>query len=282
MTVSEGTLGTNQATAYAALAPVEATIQEARVAAPVLHDDESGLRISAKLQWLHTYSTETLTYYAAHPKRGRVAMDAIGLLPRFRGTSVHDGLPAYFGYGCDHALCNAHHLRELIAVHEQTGQAWAEGLLTLLLTIKTAVAEARAARQSALPPERRADFETHYAELITQGHQAHPPPAPTGPRGRPKQSPAKNLLDRLDQHRRAVLAFMDDFAVPFDNNLAERDLRMIKVRQKISGCFRSLDGAAYFCRIRGYISTVRKQGYSVIAALQSLFTGQPYMPLLPA
>jgi transposase len=280
--VSEGTLATTQQTCYERLASVETAIKQALTAAAVAHFDETGVRIEAKTHWLHQAGTTTLTYYAHHPKRGRLAMDAIGILPAFQGTSVHDALPSYLSYTCAHALCNAHLLRELTAIYEQTTQPWAKELLDLLCTIKQVVGDTQATGASQLDPAQRATFTIHYQQLLAEGFLANPPSPPSGKRGRPKQSPAKNLLDRLDTHRGAVLAFMNDFAVPFDNNLAERDLRMVKVRHKISGCFRSDLGASYFCRIRGYISTLRKQGDHVLTALQSVFAGCPYMPSLSA
>ncbi len=277
----EGTLGNALVTCFERLAPVEAAIKGAITGAGVAHFDETGARVAGKTQWLHQAGTERWTHYAVHAKRGRAAMDAIGILPGFRGTGVHDGWAAYAGYDCRHALCNAHHLRELTYVAELTQQPWAPAMIALLLEIKAAVAAALAAGQGALPAAQRAAFTDRYAALVASGLAANPPPAPTGKRGRPKQSAAKNLLDRLERQREQVLAFMDDFAVPFDNNLAERDLRMVKVRQKISGCFRTEAGAAAFCRIRGYISTLRKQGVHLLTALQSVFAGQPLLPELP-
>ena len=185
-------------------------------------------------------------------------------------------------------------VRELIALVEDTGQAWAASLIRLLVRMKAAVAEARAAGRTELPARQRAGYEAAYTRLIQLGEKANPPPPPTGRRGRPKQTPARNLLDRLIAHRGAVLAFLHDFAVPFDNNRAERDLRMItpalaggarEVKLKVSGCFRSPEGANYFCRIRGRppgVSTLRKQDYSVFDGLVSVFAGQPYMPRLDA
>jgi transposase len=276
----EGTLTTVLSTCFERLAPVEAAIKAAITGAQVAHFDETGVRVAGQTQWLHQAGTEHLTAYAVHPKRGKQATEAIGILPVFTGTSVHDGWSAYAGYDCRHALCNAHHLRELTFVAEQTPQPWATAMIDLLLKIKAAVAAAQAEGQVELPAEQRAEWAARYARLVAAGLAANPPPMPTGKRGRRKQSPAKNLLDRLDKHREAVLAFMDDFAVPFDNNLAERDLRMVKVHQKISGCFRTEAGAATFSRIRGYISTLRKQGEHVLTALQSVFAGQPYLPQL--
>src|SRR5436190_8172102 len=278
-----GTLARHQAVCAERLRPIEHAIKHRLSEEAVVNFDETGSRVAGQTHWLHSASTPWLTFYALHPKRGRAALEAIGLLPTFRGTAVHDALAAYLTYpACQHGLCNAHLLRELIAIHEATGQRWAHRLMDLLLTIKAAVAKAQAKGKTHLVPRRQADFEAAYGRLLRQGFRSNPAPPPTGHRGRPKQSPAKNLLDRLKTYRSAVLAFMYNFAVPFDNNLAERDLRMMKVRTKISGCFRSPAGAANFCRIRGYISTLRKQDYPVLEALHSVFIGQPYMLRLTA
>jgi transposase len=278
--LSEGTLSTALSTAAARLAPVQAAIQAALTGAAVAHFDETGVRIGAQTQWLHHAGTPRLTFYAVHPQRGKTATEAIGILPAFTGTAVHDGWSAYASYACEHALCNAHHLRELTFVAEQTQQPWASGLIALLLEIKQAVEGAQTAGQTRLTAAARTAFAGRYAALVEAGLAANPPPPPTGKRGRPKQSGAKNLLDRLDRQRESVLAFMTDFTVPFDNNLAERDLRMVKVRQKISGCFRTPAGADAFCCLRGYISTLRKQGQHVLTALQTVFAGQPLLPEL--
>ncbi len=289
---SEGTLDNALAECHVGLFGVEEAIKHAIIESNVLNVDETGMRIGAKTQWVHQAGTEELTFYAHHRKRGREAMEAIGVLPEFGGTSVHDCFSSYFTYtSCAHALCNAHLLRELAAVHEQEDakkrrrQQWSGGMIELLREIKATVDQAREAGKHRLEDEKREDFEARYAQLVAEGLKANPPPPPLPgkkKRGRRKQSPAKNLLDRFDKHRESVLRFMKDFSVPFDNNLAERDLRMVKVRQKISGCFRSLQGASRFCRIRGYISTLRKQGAHVLSALQSVFSGEPYMPRLRA
>jgi transposase len=277
---SEGTLTSAQRTAYARLEPVEQAIRDALQKADVAHVDETGIRVAGRTEWAHVMSTHLLTFYAHHAKRGREAFKAIGLLLGFGGRRVHDAWAPYLKLPGLYALCNAHLLRELIGLHEATGQAWVQTLLRLLLSMKAAVAQARAAGQTALTPRQRAGFEAAYTRCLNAGLHANPPPKPTGKRGRPKQTPARNLLNRLGTHRAAVLAFLHDFAVPFDNNQAERDLRMLKVKHKVSGCFRSPDGAAYFCRIRGYLSTLRKQGYSILDGLTSVFAGQPYMPRL--
>jgi transposase len=279
---SEGTLTTAHATAYTRLEPVEAAIVTALRQQAVLTVDETGARVAQALHWIHVAGTDTLTYYARHAKRGWDALLALGILVGFAGRRVHDALAAYLKLPGLYALCNAHLLRDLIALVEDTQQAWAASLIRLLVRMKDAVAEARAAGRTELPARQRAGYEAAYTRLIQLGEHANPPPPPTGRRGRPKQTPARNLLDRLITHRGAVLAFLHDFAVPFDNNRAERDLRMIKVKLKVSGCFRSPEGADYFCRIRGYISTLRKQDYSVFDGLVSVFAGQPYMPRLDA
>lgn len=277
---SEGTLTSAQNTAYTRLEPVEQAIQEALRQAGVAHVDETGVRVAGRTEWVHVMSTSRLTFYAHHAKRGHEALEAIGLLLDFVGRRVHDAWAPYLKLPGLYALCNAHLLRELIGLHEDTGQAWVQKLIRLLLRMKAAVAQARAAGQTALSPRQCAGYEAAYTRWVNEGSRANPPPKPTGKRGRPKQAPARNLLDRLDTHREAMLAFLHDFRVPFDNNQAERDLRMLKVKHKVSGCFRSPQGAAYFCRIRGYIATLRKQGYSILDGLTTLFAGQPYRPQL--
>jgi transposase len=279
LTPAAGTLEQALVTCHTALAPVEAQIRATLVQEAVAHFDETGIRIGGQTHWLHSASTPTLTFYAHHRKRGRVAMEAISPLTQCSGIAVHDALAAYLSYPCTHALCNAHLLRELTALSEQ-GQGWATDLRGLLLDSKQAVTHAQTQGLRAVSEPERQAFEQRYTQALSTGQQANPPAPPTGQRGRTKQSVAYNLLKRLTTYREAVLRFLHDFRVPFDNNLAERDLRMVKLRQKISGCFRSTDGASIFCRLRGYVSTLRKQGLPILPALRSAIAGQPLVPQL--
>ncbi|MDQ3700425.1 MAG: IS66 family transposase [Chloroflexota bacterium] len=285
---AEGTLAAAATACFVGLAATETAIAGALQQAGVGHFDETGVRVNGHREWLHVASTPTLTHYGVHPKRGRAATDAIGILPAFTGTATHDAWAPYLTYdACAHALCNAHLLRELIFLYEQDHQAWADELATLLVTAKDLADTARVAGRAGLDEGVRATIEAHYDHLLDQGTAANPSVAPpptrataAPKRGRPKHTKAQNLLHRLTTRRTAVLAFVHDLRVPFDNNQAERDLRMMKVQQKISGGFRSPDGAAIFARLRGYLSTLRKQGLPVLDALRATLAGAPLMPNL--
>ena len=276
---SEAIILQSNATCAENVNPVNEAIKKLLINAHVVNFDETGLRVEGRLNWLHVASTPNLTYYGVHPKRGKDAMDAIGILAEFGGVAVHDHWRPYFNYtDVMHGLCNAHHLRDLTFVYEQYEQDWAKDMIRCLLDIKKEVDQARLYKDE-LDSDKIEEFEGRFDKIIAEGLELNPPPQKEpGKRGRVKQSPPKNLLDRLEGHKREVLEFMYDFDVPFDNNQAERDVRMMKLRQKISGTFRTAAGADVFCSIRGYISTVRKNGHHVLDAIQDALRGDPFIP----
>jgi transposase len=281
--LSQSTLVDANRACYDTLKPVEEAIKQLIIASPVICLDETGMRIQGKRKWCHVVSTENLTYYAASLHRGSEANEDMGILPFYTGTAMHDSWNAYFKFKCKHALCNSHHLRDLTFIYEEEKQNWAKDLIDQLMSIKTAVDHRRPIHFK-LDLAEIEDFEERYDHIIERAKLENPPPITSASqglikkRGKKRKTKAQNLLARLEKYRREALAFMYDFEVPFDNNLAERDLRMIKVQQKISGNFRSWEGATIFCRIRGYISTVKKNALSVIDAIQRAFEGNPFIP----
>jgi len=266
--LSQGTLNNILSRGYQQLEPFEDSAKAALKTSSVVHFDESGLRLKKKLNWLHVASTQKLTCYHIDPKRGKDAMNAMAILPYFNGHAVHDHWASYYGYDCQHVLCNAHHLRELTFAQEQHQQSWAGKLSQCLLDAKQEVDDAKALDTQSLNASRVSYFDRRYSRLLRAGQKELPVLSVDNNKkhGRKKQHKVKNLHDRLVNHKKEVLAFLYDFSLPFDNNLAERDIRMVKVKQKISGCFRSDQGAETFCRIRSYISTVKKQGHHVFSA----------------
>ena len=281
--VSTGWLSSLLPNAAARLDGFLAIAREELAAAQVAHFDETGGRVAGRLHWIHVACNQTWTLFHLDRKRGRVAMDAAGILPTFTGVAIHDGLVAYRQYDqAQHGLCNAHHLRELAGIAELTGQAWPSRLAELLVELHVDVESAKAAGKARLPARRLAAFGQRYDTLIAEGKALNPPPPRTGKRGRPALGPAGSLLARLETHRGDVLRFATDFAVPFDNNQAERDVRMVKLQQKISGGWRSDTGAESFLDVRSYLSTARKHRQSAMDVLRDLFTGQPWIPALGA
>jgi transposase len=273
--VSEGTLQRALAQMAAAVAPALDRIYEGLTRSEVIHLDETGLRIAQRIGWLHTVSSPTLTYYTVHTKRGDEALLDAGVLPNCRGWAVHDGFKPYFGFTTvRHALCHAHHLRELQFLVEQYDVKWAKAMQSLLLTMK----QHTDALPDGLPIPLIHHLEAQF-DVLLQHAFAENPILPRPPSNQPvAQHPATNLLLRLRDYREAVLAFIRYPQVPFDNNLAERDLRMMKVKQKISGGFRTWAGAEAFAAIRSYLSTARKHGLSMLRATQLAFLGSPFIP----
>lgn len=258
--------------------PSNSAVKEMLIKGDVVNFDETGLRVEDRLNWLHLASNSNLTYYEIHEKRGKIAMDEIGILPKFSGTAVHDHWKPYISYdNCSHSFCNSHHIRELNFVREQYRQDWAEAMESLLLEIKKEVEETKPT-SIFLSASKIREFENKYDKIIEEGYKVNPQAITK--KGRVKQTPPKNLLDRLHIHKQSVLAFMYDFRVPFDNNQGERDLRMMKLKQKISGTFRTRKNANVFCLIRGYISTARKNEQNVIESIKNAFYGEPFIPIL--
>ena len=241
-------------------------------------------RVANSLNWLHVLSTPTLTWYGVHQKRGREALDAFAILPNFMGRLVHDCWKTYLDLPCLHTLCVAHLLRELIFIHEEYSQDWAKTLADLLLDMNRRREEQKLLT-SCFAPKRHEQWHRQCQEIIREGREVNPPVLPllNAPikRGRKKQTKAQNLLDRLENHEDWVLPFLHDFQIPFTNNLAEQDVRMIKVKQNVSGSFRTFEGAQLFATIRSYISTVRKHGRAIFQDLKAAITGNPFIPGLP-
>jgi len=273
--LSAGTLVAANERAFAQLEPFAQALVQQVPQAPVVHLDESGLRVAGALHWLHVASTSQLTFYGVHSKRGTEAMDAFGIIGACRQWVVHDHWKPYFTYQeCLHALCNEHLLRELKFLWEEEQEVWAQQLSDLLLEFHR-----RREKHGELNERQFKQALKRYRTVLRRGRYRHPQRA--GGRSRCAQSKAANLLDRLEGYDLNVLAFLFDERVPFTNNQAEQDIRMIKVRQKISGCFRTLKGAQIFCRIRSYLSTCRKQGRNLWEAIQMAVVGQPFIPSCP-
>lgn len=282
-TISQGTLYDWNRACFENLESSEERIRQAILASEVVHFDETGIRKQGKLHWLHAASTEQLTFYGLHARRGKEAMDELGILPHYTGRAVHDHWKSYFTFSCEHSLCNAHHLRELTYLAEQEKQDWAKPMIALLLEAKKA-SESMPENCLAEGSSELTSILLRYDALIQEGlAQNLPSPEEKSgkkKRGRPKQSKAKNLLDRLRDFKDQVLAFLVHPRVPFDNNQGERDLRMAKLKQKISGCFRGPDGGKIFSRIRGYVSTLRKNDLNILAGIQSAFDKSPILPAM--
>ncbi|MDQ3258142.1 MAG: IS66 family transposase [Acidobacteriota bacterium] len=286
-TISPGTIHTTRHQCASKLVGTEEQIKQAIQHAAVIGADETGLRVAGRSEWIHVARTDQLTHYGYDARRSKAAVDAIGILPKFTGVCVRDGWFIYDEYRqATHALCNVHLLRELVYVEEVCAeqQQWTRPLAKLLLDIKAAVAQAKERGDTKLSDAQLATYSARYDRIVKRAARLNPPPKEDKPDPLSKRfkvvkikrrDPASPLIRRLQTKRDQILRFMTDFRVPFDNNGSERDIRMTKLQQKISGCFRTPEGAQAFCRIRSYLSTARKQGHSPLAALEQAFVNKP-------
>jgi transposase len=269
--ISQGTIVSAGTEAYENLADAEVCIKEEIIKSDVAGFDESGMRVGGKSHWLHVASTESATHYAIHKKRGHEAMDAIGILPKFRGSAIHDHWKSYYYYIlCAHGECNAHHLRTLKYLYEDLGIEWALEMACLLLRINDHVELSKLFGADRLDQEDIEKYEKAYRKILDEADRSDKAP-----------TEARRMTNRLTEYEQEALLFMIDFDVPFTNNLTERDVRMPKAKQKISGGFRTEEGANTFARIRGFISTVKKKGENVYDALVAVFNGDAKSFLYP-
>jgi transposase len=270
--ISAGSIYNFNQQAFALLEQFEEKLISKLLASPLLHTDETGINIDGKKHWLHCLSNQHWTLFYAHAKRGTDAMNEKGVLPLYEGILCHDHWKPYYRYSaCTHSLCNAHHQRELERAFKQDNQQRAKQVQKLLDNILTDVK----AQGGSLPSEQVRQYTTRYRALLQQAEKEFPlPDKKSAQRGRVKRSKARNLLERLQLYEQDVLRFMTNPIVPFTNNQGENDIRMTKVHQKISGCFRSKEGADIFCRVRSYLSTCRKNNVSASQALMLLFAGK--------
>jgi len=274
--LSGGALAQMVAEAGGALGFFSALVRDLLQEAPAVHFDETGARVSGRLHWVHVASSALYTLIDCHRRRGTLAMDDLGVIAKMNGIAVHDGWRSYRTYDVVHALCNAHHIRELSGVGVGWTQGWANEMIDLLVEAKEAVDAAQGAGSDRLDASTLHSIRVRHGLLIAKGWAANPVPE-VGKRSGVNKT-AANLLRRLDTQRADVLRFASDFDAPFDNNQAERDVRMVKLQQKISGTWRTLVGARNYCAIRGYISTMRKHDHGVLAGLRRLFEGDVWLP----
>ena len=266
LNISEGTLTNIHASSAKMLMNHQAAVKAEIIKSDIAHFDETGMHINEKLHWVHSASTEKVTFYGVHSKRGQAAMNDFSILPEFKGIAVHDGWKSYAKYSASHALCNAHHLRELRGIHERFDQIWAQKMRSLLLNINQNVGEYQVLNYTSLPASIIQNYSDEYDEILKLGIAEIPEIIDEF--GKKKNHPSKRLHKRLVKFKTETLLFMHDFKVPFTNNQAERDIRMVKVKEKISGGFRSLDGAQRFCVLRGFISTSKKQGRNILESIE--------------
>ncbi len=279
--ISTGTISNLLNEHHNKLQEFEIGIKELLKKEEVLHSDETGINIQGKLHWIHVASSKVFTSYMLHQKRGKIAMDDMGILPHFNNILVHDHWMSYNQYKCLHSYCNAHLLRELKSTTEKEDTRWSKDMHSLLTNMNKAVHNAKNNNKESISTIRIRRFIKNYKKITQSAYKYYDPPdkSTKKTRGRVKQKKGKNLLDRLIKYQDETLRFLSDFRVPFTNNLAERDLRMIKVKEKISGCFASFRGGEIFCRIRSYISTLKKNSIPILQGLKDALNGKAYLPV---
>jgi len=261
---------------YLALERWEQSSVEQLLKMPSMHVDETSLRVDRKNYWIHVYSAGDITLKFLHPNRGLDAIEEIGIIPRYGGVVIHDCWKSYFSYEhCGHGLCGSHLLRELTFIIDSNGYAWASNMKRLMQE-NCAIIAKRPSKQ--LSEQEYKNLQKRYRNILTRGEKELPPipPKQNGKRGKVAKSDAHNLWERLKDHESAVLLFAKFPHVPFTNNRAERDLRMSKVKQKVSGCFRKSIYAKAYCRISSYLQTMASKGYNPLVAIQMAFSGQIY------
>jgi transposase len=279
--ISSGTIYNMLNCFYKKIEPFENNIKDLLLKSKVIHIDETGTRVKDKLHWTHTVSTSLLTYYMIHQKRGKDAIDEMAILPTYDGIAVHDHWKPYNNYNCTHSYCNAHHLRELIGIVQNEEVRWATDMHSLLTNMNKYIYKLKKNNKISPSKGKIQHYYQQYDNICQSALKFYPPPdKPPTTKRKQKQSKSKNLLDRLIAYKDETLRFFINLLVPFTNNLAERDLRMIKVKEKISGCFASFKGAKIFNRIRSYISTVKKNKRSVFNELINALSGKYYVPSL--
>ena len=272
--ISEATLLKFVLRLYQALEAWELDAIEQILKAPAINVDETSLRVDKKNHWLHVYSAGDITLKFLHRKRGKAAIEAIDIIPRYGGKIIHDCWASYLSYfHCGHGLCGSHLLRELTFIFEANGYAWARNMKRLLQETCIKVSKSE---EKKLTDKDLVNLQKRYRNILTRGAKELPviPPKPSGKRGKLAKSDAHNLLERLQTHEVSVLLFAKDPHVSFTNNRAERDLRMAKVKQKVSGCFRTEVYAKAYCRISSYLQTMANKGYNPLIAIQMALAGE--------
>jgi transposase len=278
LNVSVGSIFNFNNEAYQLLETFENICKEKLINSEVINVDETGVNINGKRLWLHVACNEKWTYFYPHKKRGSDAMKEMNILPMYQGIVCHDHWKPYYTFKHYlNALCNAHHLRELEWSSTQDNQKWASMMASFLCKLKEKVEQSK---NNQLSKSQIKYYRKKYDDILDTGDKECPPPTRDNnkpKRGRIKKTKSRNLLERFRDYKDDVLRFMVHSEVPFTNNRGENDIRMTKIQQKISGCFRSMDGAYIYCRIRAYLITCNKHGIEPSEALEILFKGElPY------